>query len=110
MPEIAALTATSFREFIRANNSVLVHFWACWNSYDGEQRKIIEAEIPESIASRIAFASLNVDLPENHTICAELKILNLPFLAFYRDDALVHRRTGVLRGDQLLELLQEYLV
>ena len=91
------------------NEHVLIHFWAAWNRYDDQQRRIIESDIPADVADRIKFGSLEVDPPEHHAICMELKILSVPFFALYRQGVLVGTRTGALDRENMLQLLRTFI-
>ena len=108
MTNITPLTPASLGPFVTRNRLALIHFWATWNRYDQEQQRIIEQEIPCDLAAHVAFGSFDVDPPEHHSICRDLKILNIPFLALYQNGVLVFRRVGVLSRDGLMRLLREH--
>lgn len=109
MANITRLTPASFGDFIRLHKHVLIHFWAAWNRYDDEQKRVIESEIPEDLAARLAFGSFEVDPPEHHQICMELKIRNLPFVALYREGVLLRTSTGVLNQRKMVQFLREFV-
>jgi len=109
MTEQTILTDTSFWEFVRSQRFVVVHFGAVWNGYDAEMRRTIESQIPDHLAQKIAFATLDIDPPAHHEICRRHQILNVPFLAFYRDGSLARTSTGLLTSDLLIEHLKELL-
>lgn len=85
------LTHDSFGDFVQNNRLAVVHFWAAWNAYDLEMRELLDQVVP----AEIAFGGVDVDQPEHLAICQEHRILNLPFLAFYRDGVLVQTLAGV---------------
>jgi thioredoxin-like negative regulator of GroEL len=76
-----------------------VHFWAVWNGHDARMTKILERVIPTEMRVVIAVGTLDTDRPEHWPICRELKVLNLPFLAFYRDGSLIHPVVGLKESD-----------
>jgi hypothetical protein len=43
----------------------------------------------------VALARIKVDLFENHALCRQLNVLNLPFLAFYRDGVMKRSAIGM---------------
>jgi hypothetical protein len=80
------LTPESLPDFIRANELVAVHFWAPWNAYDQCLKQILKNYIisqPEF--SKVVFASFDTIPPDHHELCKQLQILNLPYLAIYRE-------------------------
>jgi thioredoxin-like negative regulator of GroEL len=107
MSELTVLTDITFPEFVCLHRFALVHFWAPWNGYDLEMRKIIESQLRDDLSERVAFGSLEIDPAAHHEICRQHKLLNVPFLAFYRDGALVHTSTGLLTAEVLILRLRE---
>lgn len=109
MAGITPLTPALFNDFTRLNKYVVIHFWAAWNRYDDEQKRLIESNIPEDLVARIAFGSFEVDPPEHHAICMGLNIRNLPFFALYRQGVLFNTRTGALNQENIIQLLRELI-
>ena len=107
MPLQIPLTHATLPEFVRIHKFALVHFWATWNGYDLQIRKIIESQIPSELSQRVAFGALDTDPPEHHEICRRHKILGLPFLAFYRNGSLFRTTTGLRTADSIIENLKE---
>jgi thioredoxin-like negative regulator of GroEL len=103
VPKRTPLTRESFVKFVRGHKFAVVHFWASWNDHDVRMKKLLESEIPSDLSERIAFATFEVDPAEHHEICRQHKVLNIPFLAFYRDGALVRTSTGVLAPEVITQ-------
>jgi len=57
-------------------------------------KQMLEHRVPTALRSQIAFGRLDVDPPEHWELCRNHQVLNLPFLAFYRDGVLVGTMTG----------------
>jgi len=70
-------------------------------------RTLIESQISDDQCDRVAFAALDVDPEEHREICNRHKILNVPFLAFYRDGFLTRTTTGLLAKEIVLQFLKE---
>ncbi len=107
MPQSTPLTHASFSEFVTANKFALVHFWAIWNGHDVAMKKLIESQIPDDLAKRVALATFDVDPPEHHELCKQHQLLNLPCLEFYRDGSLVRTSIGLPTPAVLTQYLQE---
>jgi len=58
------------------------------------------------LRDRLTIGTIEVDPPEHHEICRQHKIVNIPFLAIYRDGSLVGTVTG-LHKQKILERLAE---
>jgi thioredoxin-like negative regulator of GroEL len=107
VPKQTPLTNASFGEFIRLHEFVVVHFWAIWNNYDVQMKELIESHVPDDLSEVVAFASFDTDPEEYHEIVRQHRVLNLPFLAFYRDGLLVHSHTGAVTPEALARYLRQ---
>jgi len=58
---------------------------------------------------QIAFAEFDVDPPDHHEICRYLNVHGPPFLALYREDALVTTRVGLMERADLRAFLDDLL-
>jgi hypothetical protein len=97
---VTDLTHESFPAFVSRHHLVVVHFWAAWNGYDLEIKRCLEQRVPLDLCNRIAFGRLDVDPPEHWELCKQHQILNVPFLAFYRDGVFAEGLIG--RHDDLV--------
>ena len=91
---------------MQAHKFALVHFWATWNGHDAQMKTFLEMEIPAELRELFAIGSMEVDPPGHHEICRQHNILNIPFLAFYRDGSLIGTLTG-LQKQKILERLDQ---
>ena len=98
------LTSDSFYEFVRMHRFVVIHFWAPWNGYDPLMKRLLEARVPAEFNDLIAFASLHADLQAHNELCRQHNVLNVPFLAVYRDGSLIRSVTG-MRTPEVVELV-----
>ena len=106
---ITSLTHITFAGFVRAHQFIVVHFWAIWNGYDVQMRKMIESEISDEFHEKIHFATLEIDPPEHHAICQEHQVLNVPALAYFRDSKLVETIIGLHKPEVIVQSLKTLL-
>ena len=99
---MTGLTSASFVSFVEANRHAVVHFWAEWNPCDAEMKDSLENRVPGNISTKIAFGSFDTGPAEHWAICREHRVLNLPFLEFYRDGELVKTLIGLYEDDALI--------
>ena len=105
--DVADLTEASFSTFVRTHRYAVIHFWAAWNRHDQTMREMLEGQVPPDLRSRVAFGRLDIDSLQHGDICKQHKILNLPFLAFYRDGLPVNTLTGLCAVDILIQHLSQ---
>ena len=106
-PQQTQLTSETFSEFVRGHRFVVIHFWAAWNGYDYTMQKLLESKIPGELRERATFAQFDNDPPAHHEICRQHNVLNVPFLAFYRDGSLARSVTGMRKPEVIAEYLRE---
>ena len=92
------LTEQTFAEFVRAHRFVVIQFWAAWDrNLDQQMRRLLDLEVPAELREQIAFASVDVDAAVHYRLCREHGVINIPFLALYRDGSLVETVMGLRR-------------
>jgi hypothetical protein len=101
------LTHASLPDFVRANRFAVIHFFAIWNDYDSQMRDILERKVPSDLRDLIAYGRFDVDLVEHQETCRQHKILNIPFLALYRDGSLTHTITGMRAPHEIVACLRQ---
>jgi len=104
---MTALTLETYESFVKANRFAVVHFWASWNGHDKRMKNFLTTELPGDVGRSIAIGTFDTDSAEHHEFCRQLKILNLPFLAFYRDGKMVDSQIGFGKPSELLERLSK---
>ena len=100
------LSQETFLEFLISHRFVVVHFWAPWNERDRLMERML-ASLASDKASQVAFASLNIDLPEHIELARQHKVFDVPLLAFYRDGLLIRTTTGMYSSGVLAKHLRE---
>jgi len=102
------LSQETFLEFLIGHRFVVVHFWAPWNERDRLMERML-ASLASVKASQVAFASLNIDLPEHIELARQHKVFDVPLLAFYRDGLLIRTTTGMYSRGVLAKHLRELI-
>ena len=104
---VTSLTNTSFTAFVRTRRFAVVHFWATWNGYDTKMKDMLERHVPLDLRNQVAFGRLDIDPPEHWDICRQHNLLNIPFLAFYREGVVVETLTGMCDREVLIQHLKQ---
>jgi hypothetical protein len=105
--QLTQLTGDTFWEFVRGNRFVAVHFWAAWNGSDFMMRRLLESQIPKEVSDLVAIAELDIDPAAHQELCRYHNVLNVPFLAFYREGLLFSSLTGMRSPEVITEQLRE---
>ena len=106
-PQQTPLTSDTFSEFLRTHRFVVIHFWAAWNGVDHLMQRLLESQIPEDLRESVMFTRFDIDPPAHQELCRQHNVLNVPFLAFYRDGSLVRSVTGMRTPAVITEHLRE---
>ena len=101
------LTSDTSSEFVRTHRLVVIHFWAAWNAIDHLMQRLLESQIPGKSQESVTFARFDIDPPAHGEICLRHNLLNVPFLAFYRDGALIRTVTGMRAPEIITDYLRE---
>jgi hypothetical protein len=109
LPQHTLLTGATFSTFVHAHRFVVVHFWAVWNRYDTMMRKVIDSQIPGDLQAAIRYACVDVESPSTVELCRQHNVVNVPFLALYRDGVLTRRIVGMRSPDVMIQYFQELL-
>jgi hypothetical protein len=108
-PDQIPLTNDTFSEFVREHRFVVIHFWASWNGSDHMMQRLLDSELPGEFRDVVTFASFDIDPRAHQVLCRQHNVLNVPFLAFYRDGALVRAVTGMRTPEVISEYVRELL-
>jgi len=106
-PQQTPLTSATFSEFVRTHRFVVIHFWAAWNGYDPLMERLLELQIVDDVRELVTLARFDIDPPAHHELCRQHNVLNVPFLAFYRDGSLIRSVTGMRTPEVITEYFRE---
>jgi len=86
------------QEVLKANEPVLVDFWAAWCGPCRMLAPTVE-EIAGEYAGRLKVLKLNTD--DNQEIASRYQIMGIPTLLFFKGGALVDKVVGVVPKRQI---------
>jgi len=87
------LNDSTFEEFVRRHQLVVVDLWAPWCAPCRIVSPIIE-ELARDYAGKIAFGKLNVD--ENQLTAMQYGVMSIPTLLIFKNGKLVDRIIGAM--------------
>jgi thioredoxin 1 len=101
------LNQTDFEEkVVRADQPVVVDFWADWCSPCRKMAPIVE-EVATDFAGRVKVAKLNVD--ENGGVTGRYGVMSIPTLLFFKNGEVVERLIGFRPKEEVEEIIQRLL-
>ncbi len=101
---LVSITEGEFDEFIKANDKVVVDFWATWCSPCMAMNPIIE-DLAKKYDGKVAFAKVNVE--ENGTLASRYGIQAIPAFIFIKDGGVAGIAKGLLQRSKLEEEIQD---
>jgi thioredoxin 1 len=94
MLEIFPVSLKTYSEFVKSRPVAVIHFWAAWNGIDEEMKSRLK-QIADSFIDQIAIGSIDTDREEIWALTKELKVLNLPALAYYKNGQHIETAIGL---------------
>lgn len=104
--QIANLDSSSFAAAIKADQPVLVDFWAPWCGPCKAIAPILE-ELATELAGQLTIAKVNVD--DNDSISAEYGVRAIPTMILFKGGEVVEQIVGMTSKDALLEKVKAHL-
>lgn len=105
MEHIVKITKDNFnKEVVKSKLPVIVDFWAEWCMPCKAISPVID-EIAGEFYGRFTVAKINVD--EDAELAADLMVMNIPTLVFFKDGREINRAVGALSKKEILKKINE---
>ncbi len=92
------------KEVVKAKLPVIIDFWAEWCMPCKTISPTVN-EVAEEFRGKITVGKINVD--ENTELAADLMVMNIPTLVFFKDGVEIERAVGILSKKELLKKIYE---
>lgn len=103
---VKEITDEMFKDTIKQSGLVIVEFWAKWCSLCKLLEPILE-ELDRQYNGAVKIAKIDVETET--AVSAELNVLSLPALFFYKDGSLAGTVTGFVPKNQLEDVIQQLI-
>ncbi len=103
---MASSEKKSFSDIIHGNKPVLVDFSAEWCGPCKMMPPILK-EVKDKMGERVTI--LKMDIDRNPAVASAYQIQSVPTLIVFRDGQVKWRQSGVIRADQLKQVLDGIL-
>src|SRR5262249_22305232 len=107
--EAALVSPEMYLDFIKSKPVAVIHFWASWNRYDDEMKARLN-QIDATFSDQIAVGYVDIDQEQMWELAKELKVLNLPALAYYKNGEHIETTIGLSTKEQIEANLKNLLI
>lgn len=107
--KVIPVSLETYSDFIKSKPVAVIHFWAAWNRYDEEMKDRLK-QVGASFTDQIAIGSIDTDRQEMWELTKELKVMNLPALAYYKNGHHIETAIGLRPKEQIEVKLKNLLV
>ena len=108
IPSTPEVRGADVLDRLKRHAAVAIYFWAPWNGADPLLDRSLQA-IAERFKDRVVFYYCNVDLAENHELCQQCGLANVPTLANWVSGDLRRLIVGCRESDQLAVEIESQL-
>ena len=96
-----------FEELINSEVPVLVDYFATWCGPCKMMHPILD-DLKQRLGDRIKIVKIDVDIPANRQSVYTYQIQSVPTLMLFKKGRMLWRQSGVVRADQLQEIVEKY--
>ena len=107
MANVKEITDATFEEEIKKSDKpAIVDFWADWCMPCKAMAPVID-EVADHLSDKVKICKINVD--QNTKMAADLGVMNIPTMLFFKGGEEKNRVTGVVSKEDLMEKASELL-
>ena len=107
MSEVLKVASSAWdQEVLKANNLVMVDFWAPWCGPCKMVAPIVD-ELAKEYTGKVKVMKLNTD--ENPDIAGKYQIMGIPSLVFFKEGKVVEKLVGAMSKKQFKEAIDRLL-
>lgn len=96
-----------FEELINSEIPVLVDYYATWCGPCKMMHPILD-ELKKQLGDSIKIVKIDVDVPANRQSVYAYQIQSVPTLMLFKKGKMLWRQSGVVRAEQLNEIVEKY--
>ncbi len=97
-----------FEELINSGTPVLVDYFATWCGPCKMMHPILD-ELKKRMGDQVKIVKIDVDIPANRQSVYTYQIQSVPTLMLFKNGFLLWRQSGVVRTEQLQEIVEKYI-
>lgn len=97
-----------FEELINSEVPVLVDYFATWCGPCKMMHPILD-DLKQRLGERVKIVKIDVDVPANRQSVYAYQIQSVPTLMLFKKGRMLWRQSGVVRADQLQEIVEKYM-
>lgn len=97
-----------FEELINSGTPVLVDYFATWCGPCKMMHSILD-ELKKRMGDQVKIVKIDVDIPANRQSVYTYQIQSVPTLMLFKNGSLLWRQSGVVRTEQLQEIVEKYI-
>lgn len=97
-----------FEELINSGTPVLVDYFATWCGPCKMMHSILD-ELKKRMGDQVKIVKIDVDIPANRQSVYTYQIQSVPTLMLFKNGFLLWRQSGVVRTEQLQEIVEKYI-
>lgn len=96
-----------FEEVINSEIPVLIDYFATWCGPCKMMHPILD-DLKKQMGDRVRIVKIDVDVPANRQSVYTYQIQSVPTLMLFQQGRMLWRQSGVVRAEQLKEIIEKF--
>lgn len=96
-----------FEELVNSEVPVLVDYFVTWCGPCKMMHPILD-DLKQRLGERVKIVKIDVDVPANRQSVYAYQIQSVPTLMLFKKGRMLWRQSGVVRADQLQDIVEKY--